>query len=335
MEAVDIRGGLFVQGTGSRVLIFVKICPVNSDHFSLDPALSFDEGSGGSVSSRMDAILSEIRGMNTIQPGSPLTLSPMGETVSKEIRGPDWASNKAQKDRGASRNIIHAKIYIGAIRRVFFEKLVPQNRTVHLKGTLPMKRFMLLSLFLCATASVHAQSASSWTAGVGYSGIRFDDEIFPVGIYAQATRKINGHMAVVASVTRHSKSESEQDGELSVDLTNSLLGALGGIMVVAPLTPSPLNSGSSFLYGTAKIGVEKWGTKAKSNIPLLSGSTSVDESENGFAFELGAGLQARIRRHIALDMSVAYRRKNYDFGLAGETFSFNDFVWYGGLIFRL
>ena len=43
----------------------------------------------------VDAILSEIRGINTIQPGSPLTLSPLGETVSKEIGGPDWASNKA------------------------------------------------------------------------------------------------------------------------------------------------------------------------------------------------------------------------------------------------
>ena len=71
----------------------------------------------------------------------------------------------------------------------------------------------------------------------------------------------------------------------------------------------------------------------ESNIPPI-GSTSVDESENGFAFELGAGLQARIRRHIALDMSVAYRRKNYDSG-GEETLSFNDFVWYGGLIFRL
>ena len=196
-----------------------------------------------------------------------------------------------------------------------------------------MKRLMLLSLFLCATASIHAQSASSWTVGVGYSGMRFDDEIFPLGIYAQATRKINGHMAVVASVTRHSKSESEQDGELSIDFTNSFLGALGGIMVAAPLTQSPLNSGSGFLYGTAKIGMEKWGIKAESNIPSI-GSTSVDESENGFAFELGAGLQARIRRHIALDMSVAYRRKNYD-SEGEETLSFNDFVWYGGLIFRL
>ena len=192
-----------------------------------------------------------------------------------------------------------------------------------------MKRLILLSLLLCTAASVHAQSASSWTVGVGYSGIRFDDEIFPVGIYAQATRKINGHMAAVVSVTRHSKNEMEQDDEFSIDVTTSLLGALGGIMVVAPLTPSPLNSGSSFLYGTAKIGLDRFGIKGEANIPPF-GSSNIDESENGFAFELGIGFQARIRRHIALDMSGAYRRKNYE-----EDVSFNDFVWYGGLIFRL
>ena len=196
-----------------------------------------------------------------------------------------------------------------------------------------MKRFILLSLFLCTAASVHAQSASSWTVGVGYSGIRWDDEVYPFGIYAQATRKINGHMAAVASVTRHSKNDSEQDDEFSIDVTTSFLGVLGGIMVVAPLTPSPLNSGSSFLYGTAKIGMERFGAKGESSIPPL-GSISIDDSENGFAFELGAGLQARIHRHVALDMSASYRRKNYDFG-GEETFSFNDFVWYGGLIFRL
>ena len=196
-----------------------------------------------------------------------------------------------------------------------------------------MKRLILLSLFLCTAASVHAQSASSWTVGVGYSGIRWDDEVYPFGIYAQATRKINGHMAAVASVTRHSKNDSEQDDEFSIDVTTSFLGVLGGIMVAAPLTPSPLNSGSSFLYGTAKIGMERFGAKGESSIPPL-GSISIDDSENGFAFELGAGLQARIHRHVALDMSASYRRKNYDFG-GEETFSFNDFVWYGGLIFRL
>ena len=192
-----------------------------------------------------------------------------------------------------------------------------------------MKRFILLSLFLCTAASVHAQSASSWTVGVGYSGIRWDDEVYPFGIYAQATRKINGHMAAVASVTRHSKNDSEQDDEFSIDVTTSFLGVLGGIMVVAPLTPSPLNSGSSFLYGTAKIGLDRFGIKGEANIPPF-GSSNIDESENGFAFELGIGFQARIRRHIALDMSGAYRRKNYE-----EDVSFNDFVWYGGLIFRL
>ena len=197
-----------------------------------------------------------------------------------------------------------------------------------------MKRLILLSLFLCTAASVHAQSASSWTVGVGYSGIRSSgDEIYPLGIYAQATRKINGHMAAVVSVTRHSQNEMEQDGEISIDITNSFLGALGGIMVAAPLTPLPLNSGSSFLYGTAKIGTERLGIKAETNIPSL-GSTKFDDSENGFAFELGIGFQARIRRHIALDMSAAYRRKNYDLG-GEENLSFNDFVWYGGLILRL
>ena len=150
-----------------------------------------------------------------------------------------------------------------------------------------------------------------------------------LGIYAQATRKINGYMAAVASVTRHSKNDSEQDDEFSIDVTTSFLGALGGIMVAAPLTPSPLNSGSSFLYGTAKIGMDRFGIKGEANIPPF-GSSSIDESENGFAFELGIGFQARIHRHIALDMSGAYRRKNYE-----EDASFNDFVWYGGVIFRL
>ena len=192
-----------------------------------------------------------------------------------------------------------------------------------------MKRLILLSLLLCTAASVHAQSASSWTVGVGYSGIRFDDEVFPVGIYAQATRKINGYMAAVASVTRHSKSEMEQDGGFSADLTTSFLGAFGGIMVAAPLTPSPLNSGSSFLYGTAKIGMERLRLQGEFDIPSIVGTT-FDESENGFAFELGIGFQARIRRHVALDMSASYRRKNYE-----EDISFNDFVWYGGVIFRL
>ena len=79
--------------------------------------------------------------------------------------------------------------------------------------------------------------------------------------------------------------------------------------------------------------MERFGAKGESSIPPL-GSISIDDSENGFAFELGAGLQARIHRHVALDMSASYRRKNYDFG-GEETFSFNDFVWYGGLIFRL
>ena len=164
---------------------------------------------------------------------------------------------------------------------------------------------------------------------MGYSGIRFDDEVFPVGIYAQATRKINGHMAAVASVTRHSKNEMEQDGGFSADLTTSFLGAFGGIMVAAPLTPSPLNSGSSFLYGTAKIGMERLRLQGEFDIPSIVGTT-FDESENGFAFELGIGFQARIRRHVALDMSASYRRKNYE-----EDISFNDFVWYGGVIFRL
>ncbi len=192
-----------------------------------------------------------------------------------------------------------------------------------------MKRLILLSLFLCIAASVHAQSASSWTVGVGYTGMKFVNEVFPSGIYLQSTRRINGHMAAVVSVTRYSKNEMEEEEGLSADVTTSFLGALGGIMVVAPLTPSPLNSGDSFLYGTAKIGMERLEAKVEINIPSL-GNSNIDNSENGFAFELGAGLQARIRRYIALDMSVAYRRKNYE-----EDVSFNNFVWYGGLIFRL
>ena len=88
-------------------------------------------------------------------------------------------------------------------------------------------------------------------------------------------------MAAVASVTRHSKNDSEQDDEFSIDVTTSFLGVLGGIMVVAPLTPSPLNSGSSFLYGTAKIGMERFGAKGESSIPPL-GSISIDDSEKRF-----------------------------------------------------
>lgn len=196
-----------------------------------------------------------------------------------------------------------------------------------------MKRLILFALLLCTATTVHAQSASSWTVGAGYSGIRFDGEVYPVGFYAQATRKINGHMAAVASVVGHSKNDSEQDGGFSVDLTTSFLGAFGGIMVAAPLTPSPLNSGDSFLYGTAKIGMERLRLQGELDRPSAVG-INFDESENNFAFELGAGLQARIHRHVALDMSASYRRKNYDFG-GEETFSFNDFVWYGGVIFRL
>ncbi len=191
-----------------------------------------------------------------------------------------------------------------------------------------MRHLALFLFFLLTPPLVLAQdTAKNWSAGGGYSGINFDHEVLPFGVYTHAERRVVGDLFAAWHVSWHTKSEKDD----IVKIRESLTAAMTGLMYEFPFRRKLDGANPVLMYTSIMFGLENWRVSGHAQSPVL-GQVDLSGANNGWAAQITLGLKVPVAENLSVNVSGAYRTKWYN--IEGLTSSLNDFVWHGGVAFR-
>ena len=188
-----------------------------------------------------------------------------------------------------------------------------------------MKRTLLWTItFLFASpvnAQIHNGNTPRWSIGTGYSGLAtlHDDTTvtYPLGIYANLSKRVAGSTLLVASTTYHTKSE---DG-----ITTNFTGFLAGAAAIMSFGDAPVS-----VYASPQIGLERTGVNGTISVPGAN-DIELDEATTGLAYQIEGGLLIPVALSGHVKLSATFRGASYspDAGPYNTT----ALIWSAGFMF--
>ena len=171
-------------------------------------------------------------------------------------------------------------------------------------------------------------SAQRWIAGAGYTGINFDNEVLPYGIYTHADRQLVGDLFS----TWHFSWQTDRQKDEVLTLRESLFAILTGPMYVFEFGGRSVGENPSVIFTSLMFGFEHWRITGEARPVPPRRPIDLSSSTNGWASQITLGLSIPVTQRLSVNVSSAYRAKWYN--INGTSASLNDFVWYAGVSTR-
>ena len=170
-------------------------------------------------------------------------------------------------------------------------------------------------------AQIHNERTPRLAVGIGYTGLNaiHDDTTttYPLGFYADVSKRVAGSTLLVVSATYHTKSK---DG-----ITTNFTGFLVGAAAVMSFGDALIS-----IYASPQIGLERTGVSGTISLPG-SDDIRLDEASTGLAYQIEGGFLIPVRPAAHLKLSGTLRGASYD----PDSGPYNTaaFFWSLGLVF--
>jgi hypothetical protein len=163
-----------------------------------------------------------------------------------------------------------------------------------------INRSLVRVLFVClmmtgGSLPAFAQDAPPNEASVGYNLLRFDEETYGSGWYADYARNVTPVFGVVGQITGNYKSFDDFD-ELGVEADSSIYSFMAGVRVSGRSNPMLVPFGQVLFGGV------------RSSVSTEVAGVDFDESSTEAALQIGGGVNFMGAGAIGLRVGVDYLR---------------------------